>query len=98
MSTATKSIADGGGQLIDDLIFPRGPAGVVTTLAAGTGVLQVSCDPESVIRDDPADASLRWAELASLTGVAPTFTEIPSKVTAIRVLPSGGACEVRASW
>ena len=97
MQSVSRSIPDGQGTALDQIVFTLGEAGVTTTLSAGTGTLQVSCDPEDAIRANPADANLRWAEVASLSGTGPAFTAI-GKVTAVRVIPSGGVCEMRVAY
>jgi len=96
MTTSTKTIADGAGTAIEDLIFPTEKGSLVFNVPAGAMTVQVTCDPENDVKSNPVAAT--WALLATLGAAAtPDFVSF-SKVTAIRGLPVGGIGELRVVW
>lgn len=98
MPAHKQTVNDGEGNALNDLVFPEGPFTAVTALSAGTGSLQVCCDPADDIRADPLSADLKWAELAALSGTGAQVNSLAAPVTAVRVLPVGGTCELRVAY
>lgn len=89
----TKTIADGAGLVIADLMWVDGlPATIVAVMSAGSGTIQYSCNDRADIEADPVAAGIIWLDwdYGIVNAGVPGVDGLITPVTALRMQPVGG--------
>jgi len=87
-----RTIPDGQGTLIDQIIFPEDvPCTVTADVDAGTAEVEYTIDKEDTVRADPV-TGITWIPWTFGTVTAGTLgvDTLLGPITALRILPSGG--------
>lgn len=89
---AERTVPDGQGTLIAQIIFPEDvPCTVTADVSAGTAIVEYTIDKEDTVRDDPV-TGVTWIPwtYGLVTAGALGADSLVGPITALRILPTGG--------